>query len=660
MIDKELIYNNEPLIILSSFDKELLKAFEYTYGNVFMLDLFDNINVQVKQIKKSNFNQIIFVDYYPEYDGIISQYYKKKDIKIIFTKSLGAFSNLSIYNSFKGVIRLFEEKKISKVGFIDTNLYLTLKDKINCQAVSLDIERKEYSNSFDSNRVGILNNFSNARHSYYNELSALTFNNYSALIKCDDIVIKNFAKLFNIKYKVSKNSYMENNLVNLYINFTDNNFLDFLDSMDKNVPCIIGNNDFLNDSKLSKYLVVNSDDSIDEISKKIEDVKNNRDKILKDYQEFRKEYSKKCIKEKEEFLGYKNNIYKEKNYELLLSIVVPVYNTEKYLSKCLDSIIKALPNILKRNCEILIINDGSTDNSEEIIKKYEKKYKYIRYIYQKNKGLGNVRNVALKNAKGKYIASIDSDDTINKNFFKEVNKAINKDVDIFICDWLTKTNETKYETSAIEYLIFNSLSKYEGIIYSSIMPSTCNKVFKKDLFDDLSITYLEDKYEDFSTNPFVLLRANKIMYVNKPYYEYYIRSNSIMRSSAGLSMIKVIKEFNNRFKKYEKYCNLDIEKFNFYTISWRMETYIFNQLYDLDKKEKEEMMKYIYDNFYEEALEIFSNKYYLEMVNKLDKKKKEYITKRNKAFKDKKMLNVLNDKDSFKLDASIIYYGDKK
>lgn len=659
MIDKSIIYNDEYLVVLSSTSSHLQKALEYTYGNVFILDELEKVDKQVEVIRKSNFKQIIFVDYIPEYKNVISKLQGRSIFKIIYTQSLGAFSDTLIYKSFEEMLKLYNQKVISKIGFVDTNLYKTFKNKINCCTVSLDIEKKEYNTKINKKRVGILNNSTDPKHSYYNELSALTFNKYKASLKSIDKETKRFVKLFKIKYKVSKNKYMNNNIVNLYINFTNNNNILFLESMDRSIPCILGNNDILDNSDLKKYLIVDSDDSIDEIKDRIELVKSKRDEILKEYKKFREEYSKKCIKEKEDFLEYKKEEKKEKESELLLSIVVPVYNTENYLRDSLNSIIKSLPKKLKNNCEILVINDGSSDNSEAIIKEYENKYKFIKYIYQKNKGLGNVRNVALKNVRGKYIASIDSDDTVNKNFFKEVDVAIKKDVDVFVCDWLTKTNTEKYETAAIEYKVFDRFSKYEGILYSSIMPSTCNKVFKKSLFDELNITYLEDKYEDLSTNPFVLLKAKKILYVNKPLYEYYIRSDSIMRSSAGLSMINVLKEFDNRLNKYKKYCDIDIDRFKYYTVSWRMEQYVINQLYDVTNKEKDEIIKYMYNNFYDECLDIFSNKYYLEMVNSLNKDKKEYILKRNDSFKNKKIGDVLKDKDAFKLTSTIIYFGDK-
>ena len=465
--------------------------------------------------------------------------------------------------------------------------------------------------------------------------------------------------MFGIKY-TTNNKYMDNNVVNLYINFTDNNNVLFLESMDKGVPCILGNNDLIQDSILKKYLMLESDDSIDEIKEKIEIVKNNRENIIKEYKMFRDDYSKKSKESVEDFLEYKMEESKIVEYQKLLSIVVPVYNTEKYLKKCLDSIIKAIPNEIRDKTEVLIINDGSTDNSETIIKEYETKYNFIKYIFQKNRGLGNVRNVGLKNAKGKYIASIDSDDSINKNFFKECLNDLKNDIDVVIYDWLTVTNETKYETSAIEWIFNKKYNQYEGLMYTTIMPSTCNKIFKKELYDDLKIEFVEDKYEDLSTNPFILLKAKKIKYYKKPYYEYYIRSDSYMRTPAGLSMIHILKEFSKRFNKYKEYCNVDVEKFMYYTLSWRIEEYVINQIYEKKPKELDEYINYVYENIYDIMKQIFSKKYYLEMVNSLDENKKEYIINRNESFIEKKLKNFLKEKkEPVKLNAPIIYFGDK-
>lgn len=663
--DSSYIYNKKFIVVVPTMSLEYLEELNYSFGNTIIFDNTKNLNSTINFINENNFEQIIFVDYQLEYYDIINSLKNKNKVKLIFTKAMGAFSNPFIYSLFKGILDLYSKFNIDKIGFLDRNLYETLNGKnINCCHIILDIDIKEDNDNFSEKSVGLLNDEENPRHSFYNELSALKFKDYFASLYNISKRTKKFMKLFDIKYKTQseiENVY-KNNLVNLYVNFTDNNNMVFIKSMDNNVPCILGNNELLEDSKyLNSMLVVNSDDNINEISEKIELVKKNRKKIISEYKKFREIYSKKSKKSISDFLGF--DLIKKRDvdfHNLILTIVVPVYNTEKYLDKCLKSILKALPHNLRNKSEILIINDGSKDNSEQIILEYKNKYpKLINYVKQKNHGLGNVRNVALKNAKGKYIASIDSDDTINKSFFKDSIPYINDNIDVIIYDWLSITDTSKFETPAIEW-IFNDINRYEGLLYTTIMPSTCNKIIKKELYDNLNIKFMEDKYEDLSTNPFIMLSAETIKYINKPYYEYYIRSNSIMRSSAGYSMIDVLKEVDNRLNKYIEYVNVDIEKFKFYTYSWRIEEFIFNQLYTIDDSELNMFIKKI--NEIKDIIQsVFDNKYYENMLNTINNKNMvQYIKKRNKEFKNNNLnhfIKGIRNKEYYKLTAPIIYFG---
>lgn len=663
--DSSYIYNKKFIVVVPTMSLEYLEELNYSFGNTIIFDNTKNLNSTINFINENNFEQIIFVDYQLEYYDIINSLKNKNKVKLIFTKAMGAFSNPFIYSLFKGILDLYSKFNIDKIGFLDRNLYETLNGKnINCYHIILDIDIKEDNDNFSEKSVGLLNDEENPRHSFYNELSALKFKDYFASLYNISKRTKKFMKLFDIKYKTQseiENVY-KNNLVNLYVNFTDNNNMVFIKSMDNNVPCILGNNELLEDSKyLNSMLVVNSDDNINEISEKIELVKKNRKKIISEYKKFREIYSKKSKKSISDFLGF--DLIKKRDvdfHNLILTIVVPVYNTEKYLDKCLKSILKALPHNLRNKSEILIINDGSKDNSEQIILEYKNKYpKLINYVKQKNHGLGNVRNVALKNAKGKYIASIDSDDTINKSFFKDSIPYINDNIDVIIYDWLSITDTSKFETPAIEW-IFNDINRYEGLLYTTIMPSTCNKIIKKELYDNLNIKFMEDKYEDLSTNPFIMLSAETIKYINKPYYEYYIRSNSIMRSSAGYSMIDVLKEVDNRLNKYIEYVNVDIEKFKFYTYSWRIEEFIFNQLYTIDDSELNMFIKKI--NEIKDIIQsVFDNKYYENMLNTINNKNMvQYIKKRNKEFKNNNLnhfIKGIRNKEYYKLTAPIIYFG---
>ena len=109
-----------------------------------------------------------------------------------------------------------------------------------------------------------------------------------------------------------------------------------------------------------------------------------------------------------------------------ISVIVPVYNTEKYIKKCLDSLV----NQTMKNIEIIVVNDGSNDHSEEIIKDYENKYpEMVKYYKKENGGLPSARNYGLEKAKGEYIAFVDSDDYIDKELFSKLDEYIDKNID---------------------------------------------------------------------------------------------------------------------------------------------------------------------------------------------------------------------------------------
>ena len=115
---------------------------------------------------------------------------------------------------------------------------------------------------------------------------------------------------------------------------------------------------------------------------------------------------------------------------ILLSVIIPVYNTEKYLKKCIESVIVALKKIDIKS-EIIVINDGSKDNSEEIILGFLDKYNnLIRYYKKENAGVADTKNVGIKYSKGRYLSFIDSDDYIDENFFYDAIEFITKE-DIF-------------------------------------------------------------------------------------------------------------------------------------------------------------------------------------------------------------------------------------
>lgn len=666
---KDILYNLDYVVCIPNYDRELKEAFEYSFENTYFLE--DNVEDTAEFlnfIKRNNIKSIIFVNFLIEYLNIIKSISSSIEIKFIYTKQLAYMSNEQSSLIFNNIMDLYNKNVFEKIGIIDRNLYVALKNaNMQVYRIILDIEKKEKKLKTRQNNIGLLNNDFDPNHSYYNELSAIkltkkTFvaNLYNPLKETID-----FAKVFNIPYKCYKlKEEMYNSEINLYVNFTNTNDLEFLISMDCGIPCIMGNTNLLDNYKdLKNLLVIKSDDDIDEIALKIDNAIENKTRIIKEYEMFRKEYSQKSQKLIEDFIQYKkdNNEFKKDKEEILLSVIVPVYNTVNYIEECLESIEKAKIN----NMETIVINDGSSDNSEEIIRNYIEKHKSnIIYIKQDNHGLGNVRNVGLKNAKGKYIASVDSDDTINKNYFKEAEKYLNTDIDMVICDWMSiYSNGDKFETCAKDY-IFNDMNDYKGILFTTIMPSTCNKIIKKSIIDNLGYKYAEGlKYEDLSLNPLLLLKLKTIKYINKPYYEYKIRENSIMRTGAGYNMIDVIKMIDDRVneKFNKKNCSIDLEEFKYYTYFWRTEEFIFNQLYDLKSEEREKFIQYFKQKLNSLLKELYNNKYYIERINALDKSIKKYLNARNKELfdgdLDKFIEKAIKERTYKKLTPPLIFYG---
>lgn len=350
-----------------------------------------------------------------------------------------------------------------------------------------------------------------------------------------------------------------------------------------------------------------------------------------------------------------------KKNEKLLTIAVPVYNTQEHLEDSLNSIFKAIPKNL--DAEVLIVNDGSTDHSEEIILKYKNKFpKLVKYIKQKNAGLGNVRNVVIKEAEGKYIASVDSDDMINENFFIDAIPYLEKDLDLIIYNFLTifeNTNE-KAITSAIE-MKSEWEDIYEGMLYTTILPSACNKIIKKELYDKLNEKYLEDKFEDFSLIPALMLTVKTFKYIDKPYYEYRIREGSIMRSNKISQMFGMINAINHLDKiineKRELYNpNIDLEKFKFYNYSWRVEEFIIGTILKYrDELEIINNLEKVQNNMKKIISEVFNSKYYMDLLNNCNEEKRKFIKERNESFINGNFKDFLK-KNKHKNNNSNIYY----
>lgn len=205
-----------------------------------------------------------------------------------------------------------------------------------------------------------------------------------------------------------------------------------------------------------------------------------------------------------------------------LSVIVPIYNVEKYLEKCLDSLV----NQSFLDLEIILVNDGSTDCSLKIAEKYRDEYPNLIQVYSKlNGGLSDARNYGIKYTKGEFLAFIDSDDYLDTRMFEKMFYIQEKNKsDIVACDmYYVYEDGTKVISSAGEFDVENPK---ENIELLDINNSACNKIFRKELFDSIRFP-IGKWYEDLATIPLVIFESNRISHLNEPLYYYIQRSGSI-------------------------------------------------------------------------------------------------------------------------------------
>ena len=208
-----------------------------------------------------------------------------------------------------------------------------------------------------------------------------------------------------------------------------------------------------------------------------------------------------------------------------VSIIVPVYNVEQYLEKCLESLV----NQTLKEIEIILINDGSPDNSEEIIKKYLKKYKdKIVYIKKENEGQGEARNQALKIAKGEYVTFVDSDDYVNTQMLEILYKKIKEENADIVAT--TKHIELIDNQEIIKnYNMFNE-EEHKNYILNNSGP--CGKLIKTEIITKNNLYFPKLRaYEDISIVPLWGIYANKIVFIDEPFYYYLIREGSTMKQT---------------------------------------------------------------------------------------------------------------------------------
>ena len=280
-----------------------------------------------------------------------------------------------------------------------------------------------------------------------------------------------------------------------------------------------------------------------------------------------------------------------------VSVIVPVYNTGKYVEKCLNSLTN---QTIKDELEIIIINDGSTDNSEEVIKEYIKNQKrqvLIKYYAKQNEGIAKTRNFGVEKATSEYIMFVDSDDYVDVKLVEKLMPYIDNNVDL-IKFKLQRVNENGRIIEKVPGPIFENITGEEAfnIMFSEdvLIDSPCVYLIKRELFTKYDLKFRQTYHEDFGLIPIIILVAKNV--VSTPYYlyEYVQSSNSITRNEdyekTKRRMYDALKHYDNMIEMIK---NINLDKRTKENVKIYYTNAILLKLEELKESEKDKYIKKI-------------------------------------------------------------------
>ena len=232
-----------------------------------------------------------------------------------------------------------------------------------------------------------------------------------------------------------------------------------------------------------------------------------------------------------------------------ISVIVPVYNVENYLEKCLDSLV----NQTLQGLEILVVNDGSTDGSQKIIDDFQSRFpQKIKTFVKENGGLSDARNFGIDRATGEFLAFVDSDDYVSEMMMEEMyHLALKNNAELVICN-LQKVDENGNITQKLTQIpnlpekidLENNFSVFSDISYFA-----CNKIFRRELFEGKRFQK-GMHFEDIELIPQILLQCKTVAKTDAFHYQYLERSNSISKSHTerGLDILKAVENVEIAFE----------------------------------------------------------------------------------------------------------------
>lgn len=270
-----------------------------------------------------------------------------------------------------------------------------------------------------------------------------------------------------------------------------------------------------------------------------------------------------------------------------ISVIVPVYNAEKYLKRCIDSII----NQTFQELEIILVDDGSTDLSGKICDNYKDKDSRIKVIHQKNGGASIARNEGLKVATGDYVSFIDSDDYIDLSLYEKfINNYDSADIFVFNYYTVKKLNQELGIVNQVDKNFYHELTKN-----NSIRGFVWNKIYKRNLLKKINfntdITFCEDLLFNYS----IINNKEdiKMKYFNEPLYYYVMINNNYSKYDKNTSRLFALKNISKILESHKKY----IDIYNDVCFIFAKELYAHEQLNNVNNAEKAILDDYLKDSF---------------------------------------------------------------
>ena len=253
----------------------------------------------------------------------------------------------------------------------------------------------------------------------------------------------------------------------------------------------------------------------------------------------------------------------------MLSVIIPAYNVEKYIERCINSVL----NQYLKNIEIIVIDDGSKDKTSDICLKISENNKNIIYKKVQNGGCSAARNLGISMAKGKYIAFLDSDDWVDSDMYiNMIEEAEKNQADIVICGF-KKLDENKNLLSTVKIPKRNNKNEYIDCT-TEWFASPCNKIYKRDLLEKNDIKFLLNIYtgEDMFFNFISFFYSKDIISLDEPYYNYFMNQNSVSNNYKNRTDIYiVIRELISFYKRngvYKENINKIRECFKYHGIMY--------------------------------------------------------------------------------------------